>query len=147
MTGWRRCTLALLLLIGIAHPVAADEFRPAYLQLSQLDATTYDVLWKIPALNENTSLRLKPVFPTGTVELTPPRGSFANAAMVLHWRVREEGGLNGKAVVFPDLPTTRIDILVRLVRIDGTVQLARVLPFDPRFTGGSDPKPHRPPAH
>ncbi len=139
MTGLRACTLALLLLIGVADPVAADEFRPAYLQLSQLDATTYDVLWKVPALNENTPLRLKPVFPSDTSELTPQRGSFAKGAMVLRWRVRSEGGLNGKAVVFPDLPTTRIDVLVRLVRADGTVQLARVLPFDPRFLVTASP--------
>ena len=29
----------------------ADEFKPGYLQLTQLDRETYDVLWKIPAID------------------------------------------------------------------------------------------------
>ena len=29
-------------------PARADEFKPAYLQLTQLDQETYDVLWKTP---------------------------------------------------------------------------------------------------
>ena len=57
MRGW---LAGSLLLFGVIGPAAADVFRPAYLQLSQLDATTYDVLWKVPAINESTTLRLKP---------------------------------------------------------------------------------------
>ena len=48
----------VLLLVGAALPAAADEFRPAYLEITQLDEITYDVLWKIPALNESTPLKL-----------------------------------------------------------------------------------------
>ncbi len=43
--------LLLLLLLLIAVPAVADEFRPAYLQLTQTGPTTYDVPWKIPALD------------------------------------------------------------------------------------------------
>ena len=38
-------------------PTRADEFKPGYLQLTQLDHETYDVLWKIPAIDESTTLR------------------------------------------------------------------------------------------
>ena len=42
------------------------RFRPAYLQLKQLDAETFDVTWKVPALDAQTTLKVKPVFPAGT---------------------------------------------------------------------------------
>ena len=48
--------VGLLTAIGVALPVAADEFRPAYLQLHQIGDATYDVLWKIPALDEATTM-------------------------------------------------------------------------------------------
>ena len=139
MISWaRRCSF-LVLLLAVALPVAADEFRPAYLQLKQLDDTTYDVLWKVPALDASTTLRLKPVFPEGTRELTRPVGSFANNATVLRWRVAIDGGLAGRAIAFPDLPGSRVDVLVRVERADGTEQLGRVLPVEPRFEVTASP--------
>jgi hydrogenase/urease accessory protein HupE len=139
LISWaRRCSF-LVLLLAVALPVAADEFRPAYLQLKQLDDTTYDVLWKVPALDASTTLRLKPVFPEGTRELTRPVGSFANNATVLRWRVAIDGGLAGRAIAFPDLPGSRVDVLVRVERADGTEQLGRVLPVEPRFEVTASP--------
>ena len=44
-------------------PARADEFKPAYLQLTQLDGDTYDVLWKLPAIDESTTLKVKPRIP------------------------------------------------------------------------------------
>src|SRR4051812_42287102 len=57
--------VAALLLTAIV-PCHADEFKPGYLQLTQLDHDTYDVLWKIPAIDEFTTLKVKPQFPNGT---------------------------------------------------------------------------------
>ena len=133
--------LACLLAWAVAcvAPARADDFRPAYLQLTQLDATTYDVLWRVPALDANTTLRLQPVFPPGTVELTPRSSSYAGDAAVARWRIQVEEGMGGKAVEFPRLPGSRVDVLVRLVRADGTEQLGRVLPVEPRFTVTSSP--------
>jgi hydrogenase/urease accessory protein HupE len=48
-------------------------------------------------------------------------------------------GLDGKAVGFTNLSATRIDVLARLVRLDGTVQLERILPVHPSFVGRSSP--------
>jgi hypothetical protein len=134
---WWRFGLALLSLLAL--PALADEFRPAYLQLTQRDATTYDVAWKIPAIDENTTLKLRPVFPAGTETLTPVRSSYASNAAVQRWRIRVPGGLAGQAVTFPALATTRIDVLVRLERRDGTTQLARILPLEPRFVVTASP--------
>jgi hypothetical protein len=52
--------LVVALLLTAMVPGRADEFKPGYLQLTQLDRETYDVLWKVPAIDESTTLKVKP---------------------------------------------------------------------------------------
>src|SRR6186713_463238 len=135
-----RClVLVALALLSDAAPTRADEFKPGYLQLTQLDYQTYDVLWKIPAIDESTTLKVKPQFPTGTEALTEVRSTFSRGVTVLRWRIRVPEGLDGKAIFFSQLSETRIDVLARLVRLDGTVQLERILPVHPSFVGRPSP--------
>src|SRR3954466_515522 len=117
----------------------ADEFKPAYLQITQLDQDTYDVLWKIPAMDEATTLKVKPQFPDGTEALTTVRSTFSRGVTVQRWRIRVPGGLDGQAVIFSQLSETRIDGTARLVRLDGSVQLERILSGSPRFVARSTP--------
>jgi hypothetical protein len=133
------CLTAVLVTLGAVLPAAADEFRPAYLQLRQIDSATYDVLWKLPALDESTILKLRPVFPADTEVIPPVRNSFAAGSAVQRWRVRAEGGLVGKAIEFQNMSASRIDVLVRVERSDGTKQVGRVLPFEPRFVLTASP--------
>jgi len=128
-----------LVAFGIALPAVADEFRPAYLQLREVDARIYDVLWKLPAQDETTTLRVRPEFPPGTRALTPVRSTYAAGTAVQRWRIEVDGGLAGKAIEFSGLSTTRIDVLVRLERADGSAQLGRVLSVDPRFVVTASP--------
>jgi hydrogenase/urease accessory protein HupE len=135
-----RWVLALaLLLCCAARSAMADEFRPAYLQLTQIDASTYDVLWKLPALDESTTLKLHPEFPAGTSALTPVQSSYAKGTATQRWRIEVAGGLAGQAVRFPGLAETRVDVLVRLARSDGTAQLGRVLVLDPQLVFTASP--------
>jgi len=131
--------VAVALLFAAVVPSRADEFKPGYLQLTQLDEETYDVLWKIPAIDESTALKVKPQFPDGTEALTPMRSTFSRGITVQRWRIRIPQGLDGKAVSFSQLSETRIDVLARLVRLDGTVQLERILPVNPSFVGRASP--------
>jgi hydrogenase/urease accessory protein HupE len=127
------------LLVAAMVPALADEFKPGYLQLTQLDRETYDVLWKVPAIDESTPLKAKPRFPDGTEALTDVRSTFSRGVTVQRWRIRVPDGLDGKAILFSQLSETRIDVLARLVRLDGTVQLERILPVRPRFVGRPSP--------
>jgi hydrogenase/urease accessory protein HupE len=129
---WLLALLALATTLAAA-PVRADDFRPAYLQLTQQDAGKYDVLWKVPALGEDAVLNVEPAFPPGTVELSPQRRTYAAGASVTRWRISVPGGLEGKTIAFNGVSETRFDILARLVRTDGSVQLERVTPSDPIF--------------
>lgn len=131
--------LLFWLALCLAGPAVADDFRPSYLQITQTAAERYDVLWKVPALDEQTVLKVKPVFPPPTRQLTPPRSAYASGATVVRWAIEVPGGLDGKPVTFDGLGITRTDILVRLARADGTEQLDRLNPGDPVFTAVPSP--------
>ena len=131
--------LFALMLLALALPAKADEFRPAYLQLTQTSADSYDVLWKSPALDENTPLKVHPVFPAGVTEQGGRRSTFAANTLRQRWRITVPDGLNGKPILFPGLTESRIDVLVRLQRLDGSVQLERILPGQPSFTAKASP--------
>jgi hydrogenase/urease accessory protein HupE len=131
--------VAVALLLYAVVPTRADEFKPGYLQLTQLDHETYDVLWKIPAIDESTTLKVKPQFPDGTESLTEVRSTFSRGITVQRWRIRVPDGLDGQAIFFSQLSETRIDVLARLVRLDGTVQLERILPVGARFVVRASP--------
>src|SRR4030095_10388665 len=105
-------------LLALARPAVADEFRPTYLPLRQVDGISYDVLWKVPALDESAVLKVVPHFPAGTRTLTPVQSSYAAGTAVRRWRIEVEGGLAGKPIEFSGLSAARIDVLVRLERAD-----------------------------
>src|SRR4051795_4136769 len=141
-TAMRTVSLPLVvvaLLLTAIVPGRADEFKPAYLQITQLDRETYDVLWKIPAVDEATTLKVKPQFPDATEALTTVRSTFSRGVTVQRWRIRVPHGLDGQAVIFSQLSETRIDVLARFVRLDGSVQLERILSVSPQFVARSTP--------
>ena len=123
----------LLIALLLAWPVSADDFRPAYLQLTQTAPDRYDVLWKVPALDQQTVLELMPRFPDGSRELGARRASYVGGAAVIRWTAELPGGLNGKPIAFEGRGAPRTDILVRLARLDGTEQLERLSSADPYF--------------
>ncbi|MBF6024023.1 HupE/UreJ family protein [Lysobacter niastensis] len=125
--------LLTILLVLLVVPALAHEARPAYLQLRQTDAETYDVLWKVPGLGEDKRLALDVEFAPGTTTVDPQRMSFVSNAFVQRWRVRRAGGLDGTSVRIAGLQATLTDVLVRLERLDGTTQHIRVVPASPEF--------------
>ncbi len=134
-----RWLIVVPMMLAVSAPIVADEFKPGYLQLTQVDGDTYDVLWKIPAIDEFTTLKVKPEFPSTAETVGEVRGTYSRGMTVQRWRIRVPGGLDGKPIVFSHLSETRIDVLARLIRLDGSVQLERILPVNARFTARSSP--------
>lgn len=130
--------LALLMFAGLA---GADVFKPAYLQLTQVDQNTYEVMWKLPALDESTALKLKPRFPEGTRNLSRQQSVFAEGMAVKRWRIGVPGGLNGKSVGIDGLTATGTDAIVRVERLDGSEQVGRILPGSEAFAVKASPGP------
>ena len=89
----RTLLLWLLWFITFAPATFAHEVRPAYLQLQQTSADTYDVLWKVPGRGEDLRLGLDVQLPKGCSNLSDRRGVFAAHAYTERWRVRRVGGI------------------------------------------------------
>jgi hydrogenase/urease accessory protein HupE len=131
--SWLGLSVLLMSLLAVAVPARAHEARPAYLQLSQLDAERYDVLWKVPGMGEEKRLALDVEFPPGTNTIAPLHVSFTNNAFIQRWRVQRAGGLDGTSLRITGLPATLTDVLVRIEKLDGTTQTIRVTPASPGF--------------
>ena len=122
----------LILLLSVA-PTAAHEMRPAYLEIRQKGAETYDVLWKVPGRGENLRLGLYVEFPADCKNVTEPRGTMINNALTERWTIQRPAGLTGSAIHIAGLRATMTDVLVRLERLDGTTQITRLTPSAPAF--------------
>jgi hydrogenase/urease accessory protein HupE len=129
----RRGAVAVALMLTWAATVRADVFRPAYLELRQTGAETYEVMWKVPAQGDALRLAIHVVFPEGTINLSEPRGQFTGGGFVERWTIRRQGGLANGKVRIDGLPGTVSDVLARIEREDGTTQVARLLPEQPAF--------------
>ena len=141
MTG-RACQAWLWLLLALASvltPALAHEARPAYLELQQSGVDTYDVLWKVPGLGRDRRLALDVEFAPGTAVVEPMRVSATGSAFLQRWRIRRPGGLDGTTVRIAGLQSTLTDVLVRIERLDGTVQTVRLQPASPQFVVAAVP--------
>jgi len=128
-----------LLLAALASGLSAHEVRPAYLELRQTGPETYDAFWKVPGQGENLRLGLYVELPVGSTNVTPPRAAMANNAFTERWTVRRAGGLAGGTIHIAGLSATMTDVLVRLERLDGSVQVTRLTPATPSFTVEATP--------
>ena len=135
----RRFFLLLACLLAFMSGASAHEVRPAYLELRQTAADTYDVLWKVPGLNDNMRLGIYVAFPDGSTNLSEPRGVFVNSAFIERWTLRRSGGLTGETILIDGLDATATDVLVRVERQDGSTQLTRLTPSAPSFTVEATP--------
>ena len=128
-----RC-LCLCLFLFSGFPVFAHEVRPAYLELHQTGAETYDVLWKVPGQGEDLRLGLYVQLPESCSNLTQPRGAFAANAYTERWSVQCAGGLSGGGTIrIAGLSATLTDVLVRIGRVEGSPQITRLTPATPSF--------------
>jgi hydrogenase/urease accessory protein HupE len=123
---------ALLGALALCSPVPAHELRPAYLELQERSPEQWSVLWKVPA-RDQLRLSIAPRFDAhcrreGEVVTYRQADAWAD-----RWTLLCSAGLAGTAVRIDGLDATFTDVLVRIVRADGSVQTSRVVPSDPSF--------------
>jgi hydrogenase/urease accessory protein HupE len=136
----RRALLLILFLAAFAASLAAHEVRPAYLELRQTGAETYDVFWKVPGQGEDLRLGLYVELPAGSANVTAPRASMVNNAFTERWVIKRAGGLAGGTINIGGLTATKTDVLVRLERLDGSAQVTRLTPSNPSFVVEAAPR-------
>jgi HupE / UreJ protein len=101
------CLIACFLSIAAAAAIA-HETRPAYLELQELEAGRYRVLWKRPILGE-VALPLELRLPESCRDLEPPT-RYATLGSLTERRIVAcgDGGLAGKAVAIDGRTQTRL---------------------------------------
>ncbi len=129
-----RSTLVVTFLIVLALPgvVLGHEVRPGYLEIGQTGAETFDVYFKVPARGD-LRLSLYARLPERCQARTPVRTRAEAGAFIDQWSVTCTGGLVGETIRIEGLSATLTDVLARLERADGTVQIARLTPDNPTF--------------
>jgi hypothetical protein len=136
----RLCLLLLGILGGCTVPASAHEVRPAYLELHQRDPETYQVFWKVPSVGDNLRLSLHVQLPKTCSMLGRPDGFFADNAYTERWTAVCHGGLAGWTVHIEGLNGVMTDVLVRVERLDGSEQVARLTPVAPSFVVETMPR-------
>src|SRR5262249_8037585 len=94
----RRDLFSFILPLVFVAQLSAHEVRPAYLQLRQSGADTYDVFWKVPAVGDTMRLSLYVELPRICSNLARPHGSFSGGAYTEQWSVTCPGGLSGSTI-------------------------------------------------
>jgi len=96
----------------LMQPVEAHEVRPAYLEIKQVTATEYQVLWKVPT-NGGRLLQIDPKFPKG-FETEIIRTNTLGTSQVQQLKATYDGILSGKTISINNLEKTLVDVMLRL---------------------------------
>ncbi len=128
----RSMSLVVLFILAFPGIVLGHEVRPGYLEISQTGRETFDVFFKVPGRGD-MRLALYAQLPTSCEARTPVHTQARGGAFIDRWSVTCAGGLVGETVKIEGLSATLTDVLVRLERTDGTVQIARLTPDTPTF--------------
>jgi len=124
--------LTVLLAANVPGIAFGHEVRPGYLELRQTGADTWSVLWKVPAQGD-MRLSIHPQFPENCALASEVIAVHIAGAYTERTTIACNGGLVGRTIGIDGLSTTMTDVLVRSVRADDSVQVARLMPSAPTF--------------
>lgn len=115
--------ILLLFSIGLAH---ADEYRPAYLEFKQTSDNEFNMLWKVPAKGQNQRLSLYVELPSDITKTSETVSAFIGGAYIERLTINRQGSLAGSRIGIQGLERVSTDVLVRIQRLDGTSETARL---------------------
>jgi hypothetical protein len=110
----------------------SHEVRPSYLQLIQETQDTYHVMWKVPAKGP-LRLGIYIDFTEEVKQISEPVEYFSAGYYIATWTIRHNHALVGSKITVKGLTSTLTEALVRVQRLNGSVQITRVLPEKPFF--------------
>ena len=107
------------------------EARPAYLEIKETAADTYNLLWRTPILS-GIRLPVALKLPDGVHDLNEPIIQQLPDSLIERRTIRTgEGELAGKRIEFSGLQLTITDVLVRIQTRDGRDTTTLVRPSQP----------------
>lgn len=129
------CRHRLIAAVFLVAPVlfstlsaTAHDVRPAYLELQEVSADTFDVLWKVPPDSSGNVPAIKLVFPDDVQFLVPPHAVSVGNARIERSRIRRPGGFQNSVIRIDGLEAAYTDVLVRVEDLDGSTQVERLTP-------------------
>lgn len=118
-----------LALFDVSSP-RADELRPAYLDIHELMADEFAVVWKVPALGD-LRLGLHVRLPAVCRSKAEPVRTIQAGSYFERWSVVCDGGLRGREIAIDGLSSGVTDALARIEYRNGTTEIARFTPVAP----------------
>ena len=121
----------LLLSTGLSGEARAHESQPGSLELKQLSANRYEVLWRAPIYYGKPHPAQLQLPKNWQVVGAPTIRQLPDSA--LHRRIVVVAGetINGSVIRFPGLEATITDVFIRISRLDGTKATLIVRPTRP----------------
>ena len=125
-----------LLWIGLlltTSATLADEFRPALLEIDELEPGRYAVMWKVP-LQRGRALDMSPTFPEHMKRMGPVSARVVQSNNIEQstWTT-DSGSLVGGTIFIEGLSALPIDVIVQIDMADGTEHSAILRPASPSY--------------
>lgn len=127
----RLAALALLLPMGaaLAHPLA-----PALLELQEVAPARYAVLWRTSVSRSGPAI-VAPRLPAGCAARSEPQPRIENGeALVSRWLVQCAARLDGEVLAVDGLAGSGINVIARVLALDGAEAKALLGADQPAFT-------------
>ena len=140
----RSWLLALVAVTVLSIALDAHEVRPGYLQLTEVSAGHFEVLWKQPVqpgpeAGLSRRLPLEPMFPPHCREIDRALPEFTESTLIERWVLAcGEGGLLNSELKISGLPRTLTDVFLRVRFLDGDPLDHLLRPEAPRVVVSRD---------
>ena len=131
--------LIVLLLAPFSSNVEAHKLQPAYLEINEQTAGTFNILWKRPLVG-NKPMDIYPQLPAGCSNLTEPVLRPSQSAALERWLIDcGENGMDNEPIAIEGLSTTQTDVLVRIYYLEGTEETHLLRPASASAVVGGVP--------
>jgi len=129
----RLSVFLLLFCAALSSPLLAHELQPGSLEIRQLTAERYELIWRAPIYyNKPHPARLK--IPTSWKTIGKPSLRQLSDSALHHRVVRVPGGdIDGATISFTGLEETITDVFVRISWLNGVETTAIARPNQPWF--------------
>ena len=127
---WR--SVAILPLAWLSAPLHADELRPGFLEIVQLTATDWRLVWKAP-LRVGLANQARPIVPPHC-KARLERREVSRGALVETSGLHCSGPIDGHIVGLTNLDNSITDTLVRIAPLGRAVQVARLTADTPQIS-------------
>lgn len=121
----------LILFLIISLSLSAHEVRPAYFSITQTTDSTYQVVWKLPAMGDAIP-KIYPVLPDNW-QIIEEQSNLLPGNLRRTYTVKVSKGIEGDKLYFEGLEKTLIDVLVFIKKSDGAQYSTMIKPANPFY--------------